>query len=139
MTSLTEFLFPAPACRRSSAIFAWWEQRRLAYNLLVGSAGVVTLAGVAVLSAIHPFQQGIILLPWQGVVVFGVAANVFYTLGGVVEWAVHRLWGRTVLPVGPALYRMGLTFSVGLALFPLMALSLVTMVAWVVKVLGLAG
>ena len=28
------------------------------------------------------------------------------------------MWKGEVLPTGPALYRMGLTFSVGLALFP---------------------
>lgn len=138
MTSLTEFLFPAPARRTLPSIIRWWEGRRLGYNLFVGTAGVATLAGVGVLSLVHPFQDGIILVPWQAVVVFGLGANLFYSLGAPVEWAIHRLWGRTVLPLGPTLYRMGLTFSVGLALFPLMALSLVTVVALVAKLLGLA-
>ena len=37
-----------------------------------------------------------------------------------------------LLPVGPALYRIGLTFSVGLALFPL----LIMMISWVVSGVG---
>lgn len=139
MTHLAEFLFPAPARRSFPSIVGWWERRRLAYNLFVGAAGAVTLAGVTVLSLVHPFQDGLLVVPWQPVVAFGVGANLFYSLGALAEWAVHRLWGRTVLPVGPALYRMGLTFSVGLALFPLMLMSLVTLVAMVVRVLGLAG
>jgi len=138
MTSLAEFLFPAPARRRFPSMLRWWERRRLAYNLFVGSAGVVTVAGVALLSLVHPFQDEIILVPLFPILAFGLAANAFYSLGVVVEWLVHRLGGRTVLPVGPALYRIGLTFSVGLALFPLMAMSVVTLVALVAKVLGLA-
>ena len=138
MTSLAEFLFPAPARRRFPSMLRWWEGRRLAYNVFVGSAGVVTVAGVALLSLVHPFQDGLILVPVLPILAFGLAANAFYSLGVVVEWLVHQLGRRTVLPVGPALYRIGLTFSVGLALFPLMAMSVVTLVALVAKVLGLA-
>jgi len=138
MSSLTEFLFPAPARRSFPSMLRWWERRRLVYNLAVGSAGTVTVVGVSLLSLVHPFQDGLILVPLGPIVAFGLAANLCYTLGVVVEWLVHALWGRSVLPVGPALYRMGLTFSVGLALFPLMVMTLVTLVASVVKVLGLA-
>lgn len=137
MTSLAEFLFPAPARRTLPAIVRWWEERRLAYNLFVGGAGAVTLAGVTLLSAIHPFQETLIVVPWQPVAAFGVAANLFYSLGSLAEWSALRLWGRRVLPLGPALYRMGLTFSVGLALFPLMVVTLITAIALVARVLGL--
>ena len=129
MTSLTEFLFPAPARRSFPSILGWWERRRLAYNAFVGGAGVVSVVGVALLSLIHPYQTGILIIPWQPIVAFGLGANLFYSLGSLAEWAVHRIWGREILPVGPGLYRIGLTFSVGLALFPLMALSVITIVA----------
>lgn len=138
MTQLAEFLFPAPARRSLPDIVRWWEGRRLAYNAFVGSAGLVTLAGGAVLLAIHPFQGPMPGVPWIGVAAFGLGANLFYSLGAPLEWLVHRLGGGSVLPVGPALYRMGLTFSVGLALFPLMLVSVLTAVALVVAALGLA-
>jgi hypothetical protein len=51
-------------------------------------------------------------------VVFGVMANLCYLLGPATEIVIQALWGRQVLPTGPALFRIGLTFSVGLALFP---------------------
>jgi hypothetical protein len=116
MTDLATFLFPAPAPRTTVGIFRWWEARRLPYNLIVGSAGVVTLGVAGLASLIIPGMNG--FPPWQPVVVFGVLANVCYLLGPAIEIALHKLWGRTLLPVGPALYRMGLTFSVGLALLP---------------------
>jgi hypothetical protein len=39
-------------------------------------------------------------------------------LGPTVEAVTEESWGRQVLPVGPSLFRTGLTFSVGLALLP---------------------
>ena len=72
---------------------------------------------------------------WVPVLIFGVMANVFYSAGAVVEILVNALWGREILPVGPALYRMGLTFSVGLALFP----TLIMVIGWILKVLGVVG
>ena len=44
MHQLTEFLFPAPARRTTGAILGWWERRRLPYNLIVGGAGVFSIA-----------------------------------------------------------------------------------------------
>ena len=51
-------------------------------------------------------------------------ANVCYLLGPAIEIALQKLWGEKLLPVGPGLFRMGLTFSVGLALFPALLISI---------------
>lgn len=131
MTELVEFLFPAPAARRPGAIWAWWERRRLAYNVWVGSAGAFTVAAGTFLSLLPPHPEGLPpLIIWQPIVLFGVLANVFYTSGAVIETLAEKMWGRQLLPVGPALYRMGLTFSVGLALFP----TLIMLIGWILKV-----
>jgi hypothetical protein len=123
MHSLTEFLFPEPARRNVPAIIGWWERRRLFYNVVVGSAGLVTMT--AVTTAVSILEGRLVLEPWLGAVVFGVMANVCYFLGPVVEILIEKLWGRTVLPTGPVLYRMGLTFSVGLALLPTLLVTFV--------------
>ena len=91
------------------------------------------MASGLVLSVIPPGGMGLPPLEiWRPIVIFGLLANVFYTAGPVVEILAHKLFGRQVLPVGPALYRMGLTFSVGLALFPL----LIMMIGWVISAVG---
>ena len=118
MSRLVEFLFPAPAPRRAGAIVRWWEARRLPYNLMVGAAGLASLAVIEVVSLLPWMGGGPPWIPWQPIVAFGVLANLCYLLGPALEIALTRLWGHTVLPIGPALFRMGLTFSVGLALFP---------------------
>lgn len=134
MTQLVEFLFPAPAARRTGAIWAWWERRRLAYNVWVGAAGTLTVAACSVLALLPPGAPGLpsldLILP--PIVIFGVLANVFYTCGALVESLADKLWGHQLLPVGPALYRIGLTFSVGLALFP----ALIMLVGWILRIVG---
>lgn len=117
MTALTEFLFPAPARRDARSILAWWERRRLPFNLAVGAAGAASTGLVMVLLRLPPY--GLALgAPWQPIVIFGVMANVCYCFGPSIELALERLGRGRLLPVGPTLFRMGLTFSVGLALLP---------------------
>lgn len=130
MKALTEFLFPAPAQRKVGSIVGWWERRRLPYNLAVGGAGVISVATAMVVTALPPFAHGWGLPPWQPIVLFGVLANVCYLMGPAVEILVEKLWRGQILPTGPALYRMGLTFSVGLAFFPL----LIVMIEWVFRI-----
>ena len=129
MTELTEFLFPAPARRSVGSIVLWWESRRFAFNVFVGGAGLVSLSAVG-LTALLP---GAFPAPsdWPFIVLaFAVMANVCYLLGPTVEIGLQQLWGDKVLPVGPTLFRMGLTFSVGLALFPALLISMF----WVARV-----
>jgi len=130
MGALTEFLYPTPAKRTSGAILGWWEKRRLAYNVLVGSAGLVSLGLSYVLAALPPGGGFVPGLPWQPIVMFGVMANVCYLLGPTAEILVQKMWRGNVLPTGPALFRMGLTFSVGLALFPALLMTLF----WVARI-----
>ena len=75
MSALTEFLFPAPAPRHPAAILKWWERRRPAYNLAVGSAGVVSLVVVTLVQLAPPFSAPV-AMPLGPILVFGVLANV---------------------------------------------------------------
>jgi len=134
-TSIGDFLYPPPAERRTGAIFRWWERRRPAFNLVVGTSGVIAVAVAAVVSVLPPSAPGFRFL-FLPIVVYGVLANVCYSLGAVVEIVLHKIWGKDVLPAGPALFRAGLTFSVGLTLvFP----TIIVIVGWVLRVLGVIG
>jgi len=134
MTSITEFLFPAPAPRSAGKIILWWEHRRLFYNVVVGLGGLVSMGTLSVVAT--AFSGTFQAVPWQPAAAFAVLANVCYLLGPATEILVHKLWGRTVLPVGPALYRIGLTFSVGLALFPTLLATIWVVVMSVLSLLG---
>ena len=47
-----------------------------------------------------------------------------------MEITAEKLWGGKVLPLGPTLFRMGLTFSVGLTLLPI----LLVLIGWVYRI-----
>ncbi len=135
MTAIAEFLFAAPARRTTPAIVLWWERRRLAYNAWVGGAGLVSLSSASVFSALTGESE---MFPgvFFASAVFGAMANLCYFIGPTAEILVDKIWGRRVLPVGPMLYRMGLTFSVGLALFPTLLIVLATTARVVLSVFG---
>ena len=130
MMALTKFLFPSPAPRSAGGIVRWWESRRLHYNAIVGASGLLSIGLVRVISVLPPDPRTI-MLTWTPIIVFGVLANICYLLGPVVEVSVEKLWRGKILPTGPVLFRMGLTFSVGLTFLP----TLIFGVDWVIRVL----
>ncbi|HET9439726.1 MAG TPA: hypothetical protein VFO52_06125 [Longimicrobiales bacterium] len=129
MSAITHFLFPAPAARSTAAIFVWWEHRRLGYNAVMAVTGLCSLAMMSIVAHLPPGSTE--LPPIALVVLYAIVANVFYWLGPVVECALELIWPGKLLPTGPTLFRMGLTFSVGLNFLP----SLMMGWDWVIRVL----
>jgi hypothetical protein len=113
---LQRLLFEPALVRSTPNIIRWWESRRLAYNFVVGTCGLLTLGYTSVIGFLA--QGKWMVAPWQIVVVYGLAANVCYTLGPAIEVLAQRWLGRQVYGLGPALFRYGLAFAVGLTLFP---------------------
>jgi len=119
--SLTRLLFEPTLIRSPLRVVAWWESRRPAYNLIVGATGLGTMAYSTLLSLLVRGEW--MAFPWQGVVAYGIAANLFYTLGWAIETVAEKWLGRPVYGLGPALFRHGLVFSIGLTLFPAVIVS----------------
>ena len=114
--TLTRLLFEPTLVRSPLRVLGWWESRRPLYNLAVGAVGLGTLAYVGLLGLF--FGQGLFHVPWFAVVGYGVLANVCYSLGPAVELAVEKWLQRPVYGLGPALFRHGLVFSLGLTALP---------------------
>ena len=118
MSALTRLLFPAPAeVRSTAAIFRWWESRRLTFNVVVGTTGVVAMVLMKIIAVTPPLSMSFPIF-WPGILAYGLFANLFYSLGFATEAAMQRAWHEETPRVGPALFRQGLIFSVGLTLFP---------------------
>jgi hypothetical protein len=134
MSALVERLYPMPDLRRTPlSTLRWWESRRLFYNAVVGSTGLVTLAGFMLFAG--PPES-----PWQPLLaagLYGAAANFFYTAGWGIEMVARLVWGRKAPAMGPLLFRQGLIFSVGLTLFPLMIATVFTLARGIAWVLGI--
>ena len=128
---LTKLLFEPTLLRSPLRIVQWWESRRPAYNLIVGATGVGTLVYANALSLLARGQW--FHIPWQGIVAYGVAANVCYSLGWVIENLVERWLDRPVYGLGPALFRHGLAFSVGLTLFPAAIVTFMAIVGFIFR------
>ncbi len=119
MSQIVQALFPAPDYRRTTlSLLQWWESRRLLYNGIVGGTGLITAGTVQLLSLLPPTDHHF-GVPLAGVLVWGIAANVFYSLGWAVEASMERVWKREAPLIGPVLFRQGVAFSVGLTLLPI--------------------
>jgi hypothetical protein len=114
---LQRLLFEPTLTRSVPRIVTWWESRRLAYNAIVGAAGLGTLAYVTLVDRL--FFAGSSGPPLVLVAIYGLAANVCYTLGWFAEITVQRWLKEPAYGLGPAMFRYGLVFSVGLTLLPI--------------------
>ncbi|HEU4752386.1 MAG TPA: hypothetical protein VFU47_04685 [Armatimonadota bacterium] len=132
MSKLVEVLYPLPDLRRTPlSLLGWWESRRLLYNRVVGAAGLFTLLANAALMTFVPHPTPLDVRAMLVVsAVYGLAANVCYSLGWLLEVVALAVWGRSAPRLGPLLFRQGLIFSVGLTLLPVLFAS----VSWVVRV-----
>ena len=131
---LGDLLYPPADERRTSlSLLKWWESRRLKFNMAVGGAGLVSIAVVYLISLIPPSAR----MPppsWEfgGVIAaYAVLANICYSFGWASEALAQRVWGDKCPKFGPALFRQGLTFSVGLTLLPILLMSF----TWVARTL----
>lgn len=133
MSALTKFFFRNEvSCRTPGEVIGWWESRRLPYNVAVGATGALTLATVQLIAWLPPHSSPMPLAPALILpVIYGALANVCYTGGWIAELWIRRALGREMEPVGPALFRYGFAFSIGLTLFPiaLVAIAKAAMVA----------
>jgi hypothetical protein len=114
--TLERLLFEPTLVRSPGRVVQWWESRRPVYNAIVGTVGLGTFAYASLVSWIA--RGDWMVAPWQIVVAYGVAANLFYTLGWAAEIGAERWLKRPVYGLGPALFRHGLVFSIGLTIFP---------------------
>jgi len=125
---LADVLFPPADQRRTTlSLLTWWESRRPMFNAVVGGTGVFTLLVIYLISFIPPSAR--VPLDWRPIAAYGVLANVCYTFGWAIEAVAQRVWGDKCPKFGPALFRQGLAFSVGLTLLPILLMSF----TWVVR------
>jgi hypothetical protein len=106
-------------------VVAWWELRRVLYNVIVGSVGVIA-AVIMVITAMTCEQRGgdpigvpdPPILAIFGVLAYGVMANICYTGGWVAELVVRRFRPRAHQRLGQLAFGAGLAFSVLITLLP---------------------
>ena len=120
------YLFsPLYAPESAWTVVRWWERRRLFYNIVVGTAGLLTAAIAHLGARLAPGPTG---PPLAFMLVYGLAANLCYSLGAPIDLVLRRTLQGEAGPVAQALFRYGLAFSIGLTLLPIPLLFLSTII-----------
>ena len=118
----------APSYSRPD-IIRWWEARRFRFNVYVGMVGAVTwllvlIAGSAAVKPGVDFEEPIAMI--IGPFIYGILANLCYTLGWVVDTRWYSGTPRT------RLYKAGVIFSVVLTALP----GIWAVAAWIMTVIS---
>lgn len=126
-------LFTVPDHKRPWwEVVTWWEARRIPYNLVVGTAGLLGLLLFIWFNKLPPKLVPEETVEPLSVILFGVGANFFYTAGSIAELVARTVWREKIQDLGPQLLLAGWLFSVMLALFPALA----SFVGWLWRALG---
>ena len=96
----------------------WWEKRRPIFNLAVLAAGITSFVLIAVIGTRFADAQEDVGSPFIQAFVYGVLANVCYTLGWITELARGGIDRNRVIVQRQKLFRRGMIFSVVLTLLP---------------------
>jgi hypothetical protein len=127
-----------PVVNAKQAI-GWWEARRVPFNLIVGSAGVVSVAIVSVVSlgAYFLFNSDFglpdpPLFAVISVMLYAVVVNICYTGGWIVELLIRSVWPEQADRFATLSLSLGLTLTILVTLLP-------GIVVGVAGIFGLAG
>jgi hypothetical protein len=106
-------------------VIGWWESRRVSFNLIVGSAGILSciVVGAVAMGASVLFDSDFGLpdppgFALVGILLYGIMANICFTGGWLAELFVRRLWPREANRFATTSFSLGLIFSVLLTLTP---------------------
>jgi hypothetical protein len=103
----------------------WWEVRRIPYNILVGTTGIISV-GLCLVTGIlceHVIGNpiGIPDPPFFALLAaaaYGLMANLCYTGGWIAELFVRKIWPEQSSAFGRISFFLGLMFSILLTLVP---------------------
>ena len=124
LRSLPLFRRDGPITSARAAI-GWWEARRVPYNQIVGSAGIVTCMVIAVVGLGSCFffnsEFGLPdppLFAIFGIIMYGILTNLCYTGGWIAELIVRRAWPEEADQFASRSFSLGLFLSALLTLTP---------------------
>lgn len=106
-------------------VVAWWEVRRLPYNMLVGATAALSLVVFFAVAFTCERSVGVALgmpnpplLVVIAVSAYGIVVNVFYTGGWILELLIAKLWRVSTPVFGPIAFTVGTAVSVVVTLVP---------------------
>lgn len=129
--------------RSAWEVIAWWEARRVPFNLMVGATGLVTGAIILFAALLAETYLGeAVGLPYPpilavfAIVFYAIMANICFALGWAVELLVSRIWGEQAQSFGPISFTLGILFSIALTLAPAALITGVVLVRMLLHMFG---
>ena len=111
-------------------IIAWWEIRRVPYNLVVGVLGAISLSLFFLfIDLAHGLKPGEDAIEPMALFVVPIVVNICYTGGWIVELLLSTLRPKGLAPIGPRLLKVGVGFSIAVVFLP----SVFWFVTWVAR------
>jgi len=101
------------------SVVAWWEKRRIPFNIIVGLYGAIcfVIFSVAIETSGH-LQPGEDAVEPIILIVAPVGINILYTLGWLVEVPVRFIRPTLSAKFGPVLFKLGLGLGLLLITMP---------------------
>ena len=102
-------------------VIRWWELRRLLYNAVLFVIGVSAIMGMEwLMTKVIPLGADAVepMVLVLGTVLYGLTANLCYTLGWVIELRGRRKNPEAARLLGRRMFRAGLVFSCILTTLP---------------------
>jgi len=111
---------------RPLAIIAWWELRRIPYNVAVGLTGMLTITAVEwLVESEAAWRHQPVDPDWPptaamvGVILYGLMANVCFTGGWITELFVRKVWQDRAGSFAQIAFFFGFVASILLTLLPI--------------------
>jgi hypothetical protein len=120
MRRFTRWLFASPQSPPTAwKVVAWWEVRRIPFNIIVGTYGVLCLVAFfwAIGTSGH-LQEGEDAVEPIALLAAPFAINALYTLGWLVEAPARLANPALPLGFGSMLLKLGLSLGLGLITLP---------------------
>lgn len=114
------WLFSVPETERTlGSVVAWWELRRIPYNMIVGFVAFISLIlfFVSITSA-KVLSAGEDAVEPLALIFAPIAINICYTAGWFIEGILWYIWPRKRRMFGPLLFKIGLGFSLFIVTLP---------------------
>lgn len=93
----------------------WWKKKRLNYNVIIGSFGIVVMIVEAVIlkQMLFEFLQ---FLPF--IILFGILANLCYYIGQILELYIYQSYTEMHnKTIGPKIFWIGIIFSISIIIW----------------------
>ena len=110
---------------RAWDVIAWWESRRIPYNLIVGATGIAFAIVMLLMGCLTQHfvgeaidAAGSPLFEIIAVILYGIMANICFTGGWILELLSRRIWGARAEAFGEIAFTWGTLCSVLLTLVP---------------------